>query len=89
MRFLIDQPLSRAVAVELNRAGHDAVHVRELGMQAASHEEIFEHAAQDDRVMVSADTDFGTCSRSASKRRRRSSCSDTAANTDRPTRPRC
>ena len=60
MRFLIDQPLSPAVAVELNRAGHDAVHVRELGMQAASDEEIFEHAAEDDRVVVSADTDFGT-----------------------------
>jgi hypothetical protein len=29
-------------------------------MQAASDEEIFDHAAQDDRVVVSADTDFGT-----------------------------
>jgi hypothetical protein len=29
-------------------------------MQAASDEEIFDHAAQDDRVIVSADTDFGT-----------------------------
>lgn len=44
----------------MNRAGHDAVHVRDLGMHAASDEEIFDHAAQDDRVVVSADTDFGT-----------------------------
>jgi predicted nuclease of predicted toxin-antitoxin system len=29
-------------------------------MQAASDEEIFDHAARDDRVVVSADTDFGT-----------------------------
>ena len=42
MKFLIDQPLSPAVAIELNRAGHDAVHVRDLGMQAASAEEIFD-----------------------------------------------
>ncbi len=60
MKFLIDNALSPTVALELNRAGHDALHVRDLGMHAASDEEIFERAAQDDRVVVSADTDFGT-----------------------------
>ena len=60
MRFLIDNALSPAVAIELNRAGHDAVHVRELEMQAASDEEIFDRAHAEERVVVSGDTAFGT-----------------------------
>ena len=60
MRFLVDNALSPRLAEGLRSAGHDAAHVRDYGMAAASDEDILECATQERRVIVSADTDFGT-----------------------------
>ncbi len=58
MRFLIDNALSPQVSRALVGAGHDSVHVRELGCQADSDARIFARAGDERRILVSADTDF-------------------------------
>ena len=60
MKFLVDNALSPEIDEILRQAGHDSLHVRDCGLATAQDEAIFDRAAQEDRVVLSADTDFGT-----------------------------
>ncbi|MGH6768207.1 MAG: DUF5615 family PIN-like protein [Xanthobacteraceae bacterium] len=58
MKFLVDMPLSPALAAWLREQGHDAVHAAELGLHRAPDVEILAHAKQELRTVVTADLDY-------------------------------
>ncbi|MGH9128842.1 MAG: DUF5615 family PIN-like protein [Acidimicrobiales bacterium] len=59
MRFLVDECLSPRLAELLTEAGHDALHARSLGLISAPDPIVLAQAADDTRVLLTLDTDFG------------------------------
>lgn len=60
MRFVIDANMSPRLANLITQAGHDAVAVRDVGLGDADDNAILNYASDNDRIVVSHDTDFGT-----------------------------
>jgi len=60
VKFLVDQNLSPTLATLLRTAGHDVVHTGDIDLATADDHSIVSTAVQQGRVIVSADTDFGT-----------------------------
>ncbi len=52
MRFLIDEMFGPEVASCLGALGHDAVHVRELGMGGAPDDDVLARAVAEGRIVV-------------------------------------
>lgn len=59
MRFLLDEGLSPRLVDLLAAAGHDVVHVRAIGLISAPDPVILGRAVDDQRVLITLDTDFG------------------------------
>lgn len=55
----LDENQSPLLVEHLQRAGHEAAHVRDVGLRAAPDVEILSYAAQHGQVIVSGDMDFG------------------------------
>ena len=59
MRFLADMGISMRVVEWLRSTGHDAIHLRDEGLQKLPNGEIFQKAIREERVVLTFDLDFG------------------------------
>lgn len=59
MRFLADAGVSIKTVEFLSQLGHEAVHVRTLGLQRAPDQELVDRARGDSSIILTFDLDFG------------------------------
>lgn len=59
MRFLADMGVSQQVVEWLRMNGHEAVHLRDEGLQRLPNGEIFQKAGREQRIVLTFDLDFG------------------------------
>jgi len=57
LRFLLDEGLSPRLVELLATAGHDAVHVRNVGLMSAADPLVLARAVDEQRVLLTLDTD--------------------------------
>jgi predicted nuclease of predicted toxin-antitoxin system len=58
LKFLIDAQLPPALGTFLKHAGHEAVHVNDLGLAAADDVAIWHRALESEAVLITKDEDF-------------------------------
>ena len=58
MKFLADMGMARSTVAFLRAQGHDAIHLRDQGLQRADDDKIVEKARSEDRVILTHDLDF-------------------------------
>lgn len=68
MRFLLDMGVDLRVAEWLRNGGHDALHLREQGLQRLADNQIFLKARSEGRIVITFDLDFGEIAALSSER---------------------
>ncbi len=58
MRFLADMGISPRIVEYLRERGHEAIHLREEGLQKLTDPKILDKARSEDRILLANDLDF-------------------------------
>jgi predicted nuclease of predicted toxin-antitoxin system len=58
MRFLLDANMPRSAAGAVQRLGHEAVDVRDIGLGGAEDQQVAAYAKQHDLALITRDFDF-------------------------------